>query len=1238
MKKRSLLILLLLAFWAPWAAMAQNISVTGTTTINCGSTTQLTASGVSGANYYWYSDAACTQLVGTGATLITPTLTDNATYYVKAVNETITEGTPQTFSYTGSQQTYTIPSNVRSLKLEVWGAQGGYRSSSTYGGKGGYSIGTYNDVTPGQTLYVHVGGSGNSGTSSSSIYAGGYNGGGYRYGYHGGGGATHIATASGLLKSLTSNRDAVLIVAGGGGSDGASSKQGMYGGGTSGGSSSDNYTANSSYCGKGGTQDYSGYSSAYTITTQATSGLTSNTTANYCGGFGFGGGGVYLSSGYGGAGGGGWYGGSGTVPDGSSDDDRGGGGGSGYIKSTLTNAQTIGGNSSMTNPSGGTMTGREGHGYARITPNIVETTDASDPVSVTVTVIAPSASFSVGGNTTIVCGNTTTLTASGAEGMTYFWYSDAECTQLVGTGATLTTPALTANTTYYVKAGSQTFIEGEAVPFPYTGSVQTYTIPSGVGALKLEVWGAQAIYSSASPSSSYTSGNGGYATGTMTNLTGVSTLYVYVGGKPGSSVNGSSSYYNGGWNGGGGKPSASTNDNGPGGGATDICLTSSSVTLSNYRYIRTDASYKSRLIVAGGGGGGRTSTTDAAGGYVPGATLAIGSSNYYGTMTAAGTNSSNYIEGGFGYGSSSNNTSDDRGCGGGGWYGGGSCGDSYGGGGSSFVWCDTYASYVPSGYTPTASMKMSDVAIYAGTQSMPAPAGSTETGHSGDGYARITAYFHEVECETDALAVTVILSQPDAPTDLQVSDITSTTATVTWDAGIESSWQYSTDGSNWTSTTSTTASLSGLTPNTLYTFQVKVVNSNCESSIATLQFTTLSVHTLTVNVAPEGSGTVTCNPTAANNLYDHGTVVTLSQVNATGYTFTNWTVDGVTEAGATCTVTMDGDHTVTANFTINGYTIAASSDPDGEGTISGAGSYNHYSSCTLTATPASGSTYVFAYWLENGTIVSYNASYTFEVSGPRTLVAHFVPTDINNTSDWEAFTGAISNGYNYSGVTVNLRSDISVTTMAGTYVSDDNRNAFSGTFDGHGNTITLTVSNQTRFAAPFKCVDGATIQNVKTAGSISGVSGSSADGKLLAGVVGVSFGSTVVRGCSSSMAISSNHGEDSAFAGIVAAHKGNSLLIEGCVFEGSMSGSYNSTLNWKNAGIMGYQYDNACSPRPHWTSTQAMPAIPAPSTGRIQVLEPQHRLAATATTPLPSVHCKARRPTPSPERAPSTWP
>ena len=276
------------------------------------------------------------------------------------------------FDYTGDYQIFTAKKTGQ-YKLEVWGAEGGYRSSTSYSGKGGYSYGTIN-LKEGEKLYVYVGGSGNTGTCSSSICVGGYNGGGYRYKYKGGGGATDIRLIAAddelNLDSLLSR----IIVAGGGGSDGATSKTGLYGGGTSGGAATQSY----------GTYGYGGTQTGHTTTvTMPSSQFTSNSSANYPGGFGFGGFGIYRSSGYAGAGGGGWYGGCGSYPDGSGDDDRGGGGGSGFVwtsetasnvptnysvdtKYYLTDAETLAGNVSFIQPNGTTATGHSGNGYAKI--------------------------------------------------------------------------------------------------------------------------------------------------------------------------------------------------------------------------------------------------------------------------------------------------------------------------------------------------------------------------------------------------------------------------------------------------------------------------------------------------------------------------------------------------------------------------------------------------------------------------------------------------------------------------------------------------------------------------------------------------------------------------------------------------------------------------------------------------------------------------------------------------------
>lgn len=270
--------------------------------------------------------------------------------------------------YSGAVKSITLPKGK--YKLECWGAQGGYRSTTAYGGKGGYSVGTL-AITEDTTFFMYAGGAGNTGGTS-----GGFNGGGRRATYNGGGGASDIRLGTDSLYAR-------VIVAGGGGSDGATAKAGGAGGGTSG-----QATVASSYGTNNGpgTATYSGSSTSTTASSQSTA--TSSSTDIY-GGFGFGGNGVLRSSGYGGGGGGGWYGGSGTYPDGSGDDDRGGSGGSGYVYTSSTassypsgclliasdyleSASTTIGTSSFLSPTGSSETGHSGDGYVRIT--IVEIT------------------------------------------------------------------------------------------------------------------------------------------------------------------------------------------------------------------------------------------------------------------------------------------------------------------------------------------------------------------------------------------------------------------------------------------------------------------------------------------------------------------------------------------------------------------------------------------------------------------------------------------------------------------------------------------------------------------------------------------------------------------------------------------------------------------------------------------------------------------------------------------------
>lgn len=295
----------------------------------------------------------------------------NLTSSGKTVTLYATWGQYKTYSYNGSFSTYTAPINGY-YQLEVWGAEGGYRSSNTYSGKGGYTSGTI-FLNKGDVLYVYVGGNG---TTHSGYNGGGVSGCTIANGCTAniyGGGASDIRLGSQSIYSR-------IIVAGGGGSVGGTTKKGGAGGGTTGGSTTESYTGqgcSTTLCGQGGTQTAGGAGTA-------TSGYTAT-----AGSFGFGGQGYKYGTstfGYGGGGGGGWYGGSGSVPDTSGDDDRGGGGGSGFALSKsgtvlpsgylvdraryyLTDTTLLDGTASIpsTTLGGANTTGRSGDGYARIT-------------------------------------------------------------------------------------------------------------------------------------------------------------------------------------------------------------------------------------------------------------------------------------------------------------------------------------------------------------------------------------------------------------------------------------------------------------------------------------------------------------------------------------------------------------------------------------------------------------------------------------------------------------------------------------------------------------------------------------------------------------------------------------------------------------------------------------------------------------------------------------------------------
>jgi hypothetical protein len=131
----------------------------------------------------------------------------------------------QTFSYTGGIQQFVVPNRVTTIQVNAIGARGGAGARGQVGGAGA-NITTTLNVTPGQVLYIVVGGF--PGQSATAAYG---------FGGNGGSGTNYGGAGGGLSGVFTSSSPAVanaLIIAGGGGGGSGISTGSNYTGGNAG--------------------------------------------------------------------------------------------------------------------------------------------------------------------------------------------------------------------------------------------------------------------------------------------------------------------------------------------------------------------------------------------------------------------------------------------------------------------------------------------------------------------------------------------------------------------------------------------------------------------------------------------------------------------------------------------------------------------------------------------------------------------------------------------------------------------------------------------------------------------------------------------------------------------------------------------------------------------------------------------------------------------------------------------
>ncbi len=289
----------------------------------------------------------------------------------------------------------------------------------------------------------------------------------------------------------------------------------------------------------------------------------------------------------------------------------------------------------------------------------------------------------------------------------------------------------------------------------------------------------------------------------------------------------------------------------------------------------------------------------------------------------------------------------------------------------------------------------------------------------------------------------------------------------------------------------------------------------------------------------------------------------------------------------------------TGSFTTNqggycgcftGYTYSAGSITQtnclstGSFSMSGTGFRGTHSNCYVSSFPAtfpSGVAEATAEGISDGTIAAAlgDAWVQDAVTGqPMLKIFTTMRQDedgyylIGSVTDWKRFAELVNSGTN-TAANAKMIADVDLgddQTMVGTY-----HQKYQGTYDGQGHTLTFKyntagmsfepeqrdLSLNFLGAAPFRDIEGATICNLHTAGSVT------AEKIGASGLVGWTYGTNTIENCWSDVDIVSSNNTADTFAGFVAFQYGTQLNITDCVYTGKIQ----SASNISHAGFVAFQ-------------------------------------------------------------------
>jgi len=237
-------------------------------------------------------------------------------------------------------------------------------------------------------------------------------------------------------------------------------------------------------------------------------------------------------------------------------------------------------------------------------------------------------------------------------------------------------------------------------------------------------------------------------------------------------------------------------------------------------------------------------------------------------------------------------------------------------------------------------------------------------------------------------------------------------------------------------------------------------------------------YTLTIGVS--GFGTTT--PAPGVYTYNNGSPIQITATPAYGWAFDHWVLDG-SSAGSVnpTTVTMGGNHTLSAVFTQSQYTLTVSTV--GQGTVSKTpdqASYASGSTVQLTATPAAG--WSFSGW--SGDASGSSSPLTVSMTGNKTVTATFTQNQYTVTASTVG-QGTVSKTPSQATYTYGASVQVTATPASGWAFT-----GWSGDLSGSANPATVTMSGNKAVTATFtQIMYTLTIQSPDGSGSTSPAAG-----------------------------------------------------------------------------------------------------------------------------------------------------